>query len=148
MYSKPSARGQPNPALAHRITSMLERVRLSRVFDFPGVAEAISEFTTNLEENDSRNQEAFDAIKRRMQGIPDSEDEDEDEDSMALEYEENAHVNAKSFDRRDINHRLQQPASADMIVVDNISSVVGSMMAKSQVQGSVNTLARCKSAFD
>ncbi|KAL8639598.1 MAG: hypothetical protein Q9228_003380 [Teloschistes exilis] len=132
VYSKQSARKQPSPDLAHRVTSMLERIRLCRVFDFPGVAEAVAEFTTSLEENDRRDQEAFDAMERKMKGIPDSEDEDEDSD--ALDFEEHAAAKPKSFDDQDRN-RLRQPASANMIVVDNMASVVGSMMAKSQVQG-------------
>lgn len=145
MYSKQSARKQPSPDLAHRVTSMLERVRLSRVFDFPGVAEAVAEFTTSLEENDRRDQEAFDAMERKMKGIPDSEDEDEDSD--ALDFEEHAAANLKIFEDQDRN-RLQRPASANMIVMDNMASVVGSMMAKSQVQGSVHNSTRCKSVFD
>lgn len=145
MYSKKSARKQPNPDLAHRVTSMLERVRLSRVFDFPGVAEAIAEFTTSLEENDRRDQEAFDAMEKRMKGIPDSEDEDED--SNALDFEEHAAANPKGFDDQDRN-RLQQTASANMIVVDNIASVVGSMLANSQVQGSVSNSTTSKLLFD
>ncbi|KAL9581339.1 MAG: hypothetical protein Q9212_003960 [Teloschistes hypoglaucus] len=145
VYSKQSAREQPNPDLAQRVTPMLERVRLSRVFDFPGVAEAVAEFTTNLEENDRRDQEAFDAMEKRLRGIPDSEDEDED--SNALDFEEHAAANPKGFDDQDRN-RLLQTASANMIVVDNIASVVGSMLANNQVQGSVDNSTTCKLVFD
>ncbi len=112
------------------VSSMLERVRISRVFDFPGLAEALSEFSAILDEEENRAEaESLDTSEHeRRRGIADSEDGDVDD--LPTESVPEGPETADAAD-------LSTPASAAacMIVVDNIANVVGSMMIKSQVQG-------------
>lgn len=105
---------------------MLERVRISRVFDFPGLAEALSEFGTILDEDNRVGIESLDTGEReRRRSIADSEDENVDDSPEELKAEGPAKVSTPNSvpDR--------------MIIIDNIANVVGSMMTKSQVQGNL-----------
>ncbi|KAL8689642.1 MAG: hypothetical protein Q9218_004728 [Villophora microphyllina] len=137
VYSKQPTSRQLTSDRSSRVSPLLERIRLSRVFDFPGVVEAIAEFTASVDENDRRIQKTFDAKERRSRGIADSEDEDEDEDGISQNSEGHTAESPNILNDRD-RDRPQQRASTNMIVVDNIANVVGSMMTKSQVQGSVH----------
>ncbi|KAL8728872.1 MAG: hypothetical protein Q9166_005112 [cf. Caloplaca sp. 2 TL-2023] len=135
VYRKQSSVVHPPEDLQSRVASMLDRVRLSRVFDFPGVAEAIGEIGARLDETerirDAENNANHQSREQsRERSIADSEDEVEssslpDADASATENTTTA------------KDQLEAPLSlpASMIVIDSIANVVGSMMAKSQVQG-------------
>ncbi|KAL8739104.1 MAG: hypothetical protein Q9181_000215 [Wetmoreana brouardii] len=109
---------------------MLERVRFSRVFDFPGVVEAVAEFTASLEEKDQIHQQENNAEdNKESKTIADTEDEADSN----LTSEGAGITNNHTHSPNDTNAPPKRfPAS--MVVIDNIANVVGSMMTKSQVQ--------------
>lgn len=110
-----------------QVTSMLERVRISRVFDFPGVAEALSEFSVSFKGEGKANEEKADESEHdRVRSIADSEDD------LVADLETQRPGTASTTKDEDSGVKIL-PAS--MFVVDNIANVVGSTMAKSQVQG-------------
>ncbi|KAL8703972.1 MAG: hypothetical protein Q9201_002842 [Fulgogasparrea decipioides] len=110
---------------------MLDRVRFSRVFDFPGVAEAVAEFTAILEEKDQIHQQENNAEENNIsQGIADTEDEMESNLSS-----EEARISDDHTHSPKNNNEPPKRSQASMIVIDNIANVVGPMMTKSQVQG-------------
>lgn len=114
----------------NKVSLMLERVRISRVFDFPGVIEAVSEFSADLEENDRANEEKLDENEhKRTRSIADSEDEAMED--LSAEPEPKATT--------EDNPNTPKKPSASMLVIDNIANVLGSTMTKSQVQGTACT---------
>ena len=112
-------------------TSMLDRVKVMRVFDFAGVVEAIGEVGEMWEavlqarENTKiREAQNVDAVK----GVADSEEEAEEmlDDLPSLQSPSlEAHGPTTSDEAGQIG----------IIVVDTTTNVVSSMMSKSQVQG-------------
>ena len=95
-------------------TTMLARVKVMRVFDFAGVIEAVGELS---EMRDGVARVPGEAPKKTRDEVGDSEEElDEDEDLPADQVSEDA-------------------GQVGLIVVDSITNVVGSLMAKSQTQG-------------
>lgn len=132
VYKKQTFSVQASPDASKRVSSMLERVRLSRVFDFPGVAEAVAEFSARLEDNDQQREDKRDTRQHdKARGIVDSEDEAEE--GLSPEAVESPQDNTE-IDKNVFKTKNHSPAS--MIVIDNIANVVGSMITKSQVQGS------------
>ncbi|KAL8825762.1 MAG: hypothetical protein Q9170_007669 [Blastenia crenularia] len=130
VYSKQSRTAQPAQNDSGSFLAMLDRVRISRVFDFPGVAEAITEFGTQIEDSERSNGTNNDAEENwRSQGIVDSEDEDE------ILTEANGERHSRTVVTKNHASGLERRLYASMIVIDNIANVVGSMMTKSQVQG-------------
>ena len=98
----------------HNATTMLDRVKVMRVFDFAGMVEAVGELGEMREPVPSVVENA--AGKTRKE-IDDSEEEpDQDEDSPTEQVSKGA-------------------GQVGLIVVDSIANVVGSLMAKSQTQG-------------
>ncbi|KAL8759645.1 MAG: hypothetical protein Q9199_000606 [Rusavskia elegans] len=131
VYRKQVRTTDPSQDVQSRVTSMLERVRLSRVFDFPGVAEAIGEFSARLDqvETNRRNRVASDGEGfERAREIANSEDKVEF--SLPPEADDNAIKRTTTA-----NPEASEHLPASMIVIDNIANVVGSMMTKSQAQG-------------
>lgn len=130
MYEKrTSGLEKSKEAMVGEATSMLDRVKVMRVFDFAGVVEAISEVNELMEVITRK----FDklrvvAIEGRKEGIADSEDElDEDDDE---EPQSDPYRGTVSLD--------DLPGTSGpigMIIVDTITNVVSAMMVKSQVQG-------------
>ncbi|KAI4176848.1 MAG: hypothetical protein LQ348_005924 [Seirophora lacunosa] len=107
---------------------LLEQMELERqrVFDFAGVVEAVSEFSANVDESAITNDEKLDENGHKgPRSIADSEDEAMDDLSAEQEI--------KAWTEEKLN-TLKKPA-ANMLVIDNIANVLGSMMTKSQVQG-------------
>ncbi|KAL8967055.1 MAG: hypothetical protein Q9197_005640 [Variospora fuerteventurae] len=116
----------PTRDTMNKVSLMLERVRISRVFDFPGVIEAVSEFSADLEEDDQAGKEKLDSDgHERSRSIADSEDEAMED--LSAEPEPRAPT--------DDNPNTPKKPSASMLVIDNIANVLGSTMTKSQVQG-------------
>lgn len=108
---------------------MLERVRLSRVFDFPGVAEAIGEFGARLDEEEKTRRNRVDA-KGFEKARDIAEGEERAENSLSVEEDNNTITRTTAA-----NPEAVEYLPASMIVIDNIANVVGSMMTKSQAHG-------------
>ncbi|KAI4116026.1 MAG: hypothetical protein LQ345_003488 [Seirophora villosa] len=126
VYKKHVTTTPPTRDTMDRISKMLEHVQISRVFDFAGVVEAVSEFSANVDENARTNDEKLDENDHKgPRSIADSEDEAMDD--LSAEQE----LNALTEDKPNTS---KKPA-ANMLVIDNIANVLGSMMTKSQVQG-------------
>lgn len=110
---------QPNAEEAKQgfvdeVTTMLDRVKVMRIFDFAGVIEAVGELS-EMREGIPR-VPGEDPRKTRDE-IGDSEEElDEEEDPPVEQVSKNA-------------------GQVGLIVVDSITNVVGSLMARSQTQG-------------
>ncbi|KAL9599361.1 MAG: hypothetical protein Q9219_003894 [cf. Caloplaca sp. 3 TL-2023] len=131
VYRKQPFTAQPTHDISNTVLSMLECVQIYRVFDFPGVVEAITEFSTRLEEKDrcDRAEMSMEGNNRK-QNVTDSEDGAEDE---ALSKTDGNCQNITDVASDQVTAAAGSPGS--MIVVDNIANVVGSMITRSQVQG-------------
>ncbi|KAL8933153.1 MAG: hypothetical protein Q9216_006500 [Gyalolechia sp. 2 TL-2023] len=131
VYKEQFSTKQSIPDLPSRVMSMLERVQICRVFDFPGIAEAVTEFGAKLEDNDQSGEAECIAKERdSVRGVADSDDEAEVE--VSLEPDGGRHGQADAISD---NAMGPERLRACMIVIDNMANVIGSMMAKSQVQG-------------
>lgn len=109
---------------------MLDRIRINRVFDFPGAAKALSEFNAMLEQNDRGTEETPHKDEHgRGRSIADSEDEVVDD--LPAELESTSPPVPGTT-----RHGTCSPKTSfsSMIVLDNIANVLESMMTKSQVQ--------------
>ena len=110
---------QPKPEKAeqdfvHNATTMLDRVKVMRVFDFAGMAEAVGELGEMRERVLGIVEKAAGKTGKE---IDDSEEEpDQDEGSPTKQV-------------------CKKAGQVGLIVVDSIANVVGSLMAKSQTQG-------------
>ena len=134
VYRKQLSPTQHGQKILGRLSSMLERVKISRVFDFPGLAEAVTEFSARLEDSDRGDQ----ANRSRGEGkiersIADSEDEAED--NLSSRSDERRY---RSTTLTEVSTTGSKRPPASMLIVDNIANVVGSLMTKSQVQGNVD----------
>ncbi|KAL8659467.1 MAG: hypothetical protein Q9226_000426 [Calogaya cf. arnoldii] len=119
VYRKEVRTGDLSQDIHSRVTSLLERVRLSRVFDFPGVAEAIGEFSARLDEDENNrrdelasNGEGFE--KGRATAIS----EDRAESHLLLDADDNAIKGTTTA-----NSEVSEHLPASMVVVDNIANV-------------------------
>ena len=115
MYEKaqPKAK-EAKQGFVDEATTMLDRVRVMRVFDFAGVIEAVGELS---EMREGVPKVSGEIPRKTRNEIGDSEEElDEDEDPPAEQVSRDA-------------------GQVGLIVVDSITNVVGSLMAKSQTQG-------------
>ena len=106
--------GEAKQSLVDEATTMLDRVKVMRVFDFAGVIEAVGELS---EMRESVPKVPGEAPRKTRDEIGDSEEElDEDENPPAEQVSKDA-------------------GQVGLIVIDSITNVVGSLMAKSQTQG-------------
>ena len=131
MYEKRAlALEHSKEAMIKEATSMLDRVKVMRVFDFAGLVEAVSEVNELMEVMTQQSHEAsIRVLEKKKLEIGDSEDElDEDEELQGGPQRESAD-----------DEYPQESASCSgligMIIVDTVTNVVSAMMAKSQVQG-------------
>ena len=132
MYEKrTSGLEKSKEAMIEEATSMLDRVKVMRVFDFAGVVEAISE-VNELMEGIARNVDGLRLVeieKRRIE-IGDSEEElDEGDDEESQGEPQRTSVSD------DMQGSGPHSGPIGMIIVDTITNVVSAMMVKSQVQG-------------
>ena len=130
MYEKRTSRLENSKEeMAEEATSMLDRVKVMRVFDFAGVVEAISEVNELMEAiTQKANRLPAAASEQRRDEIGDSEeecDEDDDEEQHREPQPETDHLQG--------NESHSGPIG--MIIIDTITNVVSAMMVKSQVQG-------------
>ncbi|KAL8719957.1 MAG: hypothetical protein Q9225_003105 [Loekoesia sp. 1 TL-2023] len=128
VYSKQYSPVRPAQEVSNSVLSMLGRVRISRVFDFPGVADAVAEFSARLVDSDQRDEARANGEEVMMtRSIADSEDEAEGE----LLREGDGRRHEMTNDVRNEKLVLEH-SPASMIIIDNIANVAGSMMTKSQ----------------
>lgn len=118
MYEKrTSALESSKEAMIEKATSMLDRVKVMRVFDFAGVAEAISEVNELMEEVTQKPKKPpIVAVGKRSDEVGDSEEELDEEDQGLKGSDSSSNP-------------------IGMVILDTITNVVSAMMAKSQVQG-------------
>ena len=119
-------------AMIDEATSLLDRVKVMRVFDFAGVVEAISE-VNELIENTKQNSDKFPvaASEQRRDEIGDSEEELDEDDDKVMQCE--PQHKSVILDNRQGSEPHSGPIG--MIIIDTITNVVSAMMVKSQVQG-------------
>ena len=132
MYEKrTSALKNSKQTMIDKATSMLDRVKVMRVFDFAGVVEAISEVKELMEKTAQRFEKPpVVEIESRRDEIGDSEEEldEQDEKLQAEPWRE-------GVDLGDTQGNDSRSGSIGMIILDTVTNVVSAMMAKSQVQG-------------
>lgn len=119
-----------------RATSMLDRVKVMRVFDFAGVVEAIGEVGEMWEAVSQEREDAKERAPQRNKGIkaiPDSDDEFEEMlDDLPTPERSNPEENVPSS-------TSDGAGQIGIIIIDTITNVVSSMMSKSQIQGTAPT---------
>lgn len=123
VYEKVSgnAQAEASASLREKATEMLDRVSVMRVFDFPGVVEAIGEVSKRCEEYDCLQRSGNDRVVRETFDKRELANNDEDEGEP-----EDVGKNART--------QSQPPVlgSIGMIIIDNIANVTSSMMSKNQ----------------
>ena len=107
--------------LEERATSVLDRVKVMRVFDFAGVVEAVGEIREMREKSSLAAETSANADTKTRTEVHDSEEEPDAEDEPPT----------KSV----VQPCKQANGSRGMIVIDTIANVVSSMMSKGQVRG-------------
>jgi len=116
-------RSMSNDSFVEKAISMLDRVKVMRVFDLAGVIEAVSE-VGQMTERASQNSQIN--VKSKKQEVGDSEDEfDEDDEEAPPKF-------ASADTETNVDHETNQ---IGMIIIDTISNVVSSLMSKSQTTG-------------
>jgi len=93
--------------------TLLDRIKIVRVFDFYGLSEAINEIRDGL----LTDPQPKGAVSVQQAVIPDSEDEDEDLD---LEYEQ---------------EQDRGPQKVGCVVVDNLTTTMNPLFKTNHVQG-------------
>ena len=126
MYEKrTSALENSKKAIVDQATSMLDRVKVMRVFDLAGGVEAISEVNERMEETTQEFEKPpLVAVGKSSDEIGDSEEEPDEEDEGLRGSGPHSHP-----------HSHPHSGPTGMIIFDTITNVVSAMMAKSQVQG-------------
>ena len=115
--------------LAEEATSMLDRVKLMRVFDVAGLVEAISEITESCEPVAEVSTET--GVLRP--GIVADSQDDLSEDARSEELDTGER--AERLPLQDNGTVPAQSGKVGMVIVDTIADIFGPLMAKSQVQG-------------
>lgn len=133
VYAKRPADPEPvTEELAQEATSMLDRVKLMRVFDVAGLVEAVGEITESCEQSAEVSAE-IGVLKHG--GVADSEDELSEEDILA---------ESEGFESGDPAQLLESQNSGiipihdggiGMVVIDTIADIFGPLMGKNQIQG-------------
>ena len=133
VYEKATRSGQPPESdFTVEATRLLDRVRVMRVFDLAGVAEAVGEVSeiVGRKRRDVREEAPLQTAvthRRRSGEVGDSEEEiDEDEGDEAHADGVEAGTNA-AMDKPE--------ASIGMILIDTITNVISSLVTKNQTQG-------------
>ena len=116
------------------VEELLARVRIMRAFDFLGVCEAIDEIKSALSTRPEKEtwpqpvRQIVHKSRRREREVLDSEDEEDDEahDLAQLELGSSSRVDAETS---------SPSLEGGLVVVDNLSSVVSSLMKSNHVQG-------------
>ena len=121
--------------LIEEATSILDRVKVMRIFDVAGLVEAvgeIAELCDNVADVAIQNETVSRVAGQRI--VADSEAESEGDDQVAHD-----NLGTKGYERSsDIENGGMLSATdgkIGMLVIDTIASVFGPLMTKSQVQG-------------
>lgn len=149
MYEKApdDAVARDEELLTEKATVMLDRVRVMRVFDFAGLVEAIGEVSEICERRlklDEEKKRKLSARSRNTTGeVLDSQDEgdedDKDGDAANVETVDESINEAEDSGQATCKVRIGSlegdTAAIGMIVLDTVTNIISSLMAKSQVQG-------------
>ena len=136
MYEKVSPKPEAvEQETTEKATSMLDRVKVMRVFDFAGVVEAIGEVGEMWEavsraREGAKEREA--PSNKATEGIADSEDEIEE---MLDDFPNQESLSSET----PLLIPSNQTGQSGVIVVDTSTNVVSAMMSKSQVQGKLSS---------
>lgn len=133
VYERTLLDGEQNrKVLVMEATSMLDRVKVMRVFDFAGVVEAVGEVGRIAEAFRRRSREPGGTVQRTRNGeIGDSEEELDDDDDDAADDDGPPGKRSSSF----IEGSDSAIGQLGMLIFDTITSVVSPVMSKSQIQG-------------
>ena len=122
MYeSAHSKNGASRDELEGRATSMLDRVRVMRVFDFAGMVEAVGEVREMREKSLLGAETSASTATKRKNEVNDSEEEPDAEDDPPT--------------KPVVQSWKQADGIIGMIIIDTITNVASSMMSKSPVHG-------------
>lgn len=149
MYEKAphDAVAKDEDLLMEKATVMLDRVRVMRVFDFAGVVEAIGEISEICERKPKMEEEKKQQLSARtgrttgevLDSQEDGDDYDKDGDAAKVETVDEAIDKAEASGPATCEVRVGsldgETAAIGMIVLDTITNIISSLMAKSQVQG-------------
>lgn len=113
-------------AILDEATSMLDRVKVMRVFDFAGIVEAVGEVAQMIEAAQREGEEKGAGVSSvRKDEVGDSEEElDEDEASP------DKHTSGGGNEGTG-----RKVVQVGMLILDTISAAVGPVLSKSQIQG-------------
>ena len=133
VYQKPGPSERvPEDGLMAEATKLLDRVRVMRVFDLAGVAEAVGEVSKIMARSRSPRvegpQEGLTSPRRRSAQVEVSEEELDEQDAKRR-----AEVTGSAEARMACPGASEVPIG--MVIIDTIANVVSSMVNKSQTQG-------------
>lgn len=117
-----------------RATSMLDRVKVMRVFEIAGLIDAVSEVAQICESATRKsNESTHPRAKMHKIEVADSEDESGGDDSK---NSDNTSTQARIED--DLSSPGELPPSLiGMVIIDTIANMIGPLLSKSQVQGTI-----------
>ncbi|MDI1486733.1 MAG: hypothetical protein OHK93_005994 [Ramalina farinacea] len=122
----------PEDGLMAEATKLLDRVRVMRVFDLAGVAEAVGEVSEITDRSRSLRvegpQEGLTPPRRRGAEVEDSEEELEED-------EEERRVEVTGYADAGTTFPGASEGPIGMVIIDTIANVVSSLVNKSQTQG-------------
>lgn len=133
--------------LTEKATVMLDRVRVMRVFDFAGLVEAIGEVSEICERKTKMDEEKKQQLSARSgqttREVLDSQDEgDEDDEYGDATNVETVHETTNKAEGSGpatcevrVGSLEGDTAAIGVMVVDTVTNIISSLMAKSQVQG-------------
>ena len=133
VYQKPGPSERvPEDGLMAEATKLLDRVRVMRVFDLAGVAEAVGEVSEIMDRSRSPRVEGLQegVIPRRRRS---AEVEDSEEELDAEDEERRVEVTGNADTRMNFPGASEGPIG--MVIIDTIANVVSSLVNKSQTQG-------------
>ena len=138
VYEKqPSNQQFVGAKLVEKATSMLDRVKVMRIFDVAGLVEAVSEIAELCEDVAVIWPEGEEPRIVGPRTVADSEDEsgtDDNVDIGDLESKEETHRPGSG----DAGMLSAMNGKIGMLIIDTIATVFGPLMTKGQVQGTVS----------
>lgn len=125
----PASSNEGTGDLVEKATSLLDRVKVMRVFDFAGVVEAVGEIGEIWERQ-------VDQVESRLVGMSQERSRiiDDSEEEEASPTDDNVNKSIDVTDTR-VGTHTKKSGCIDIIVVDTITNVVSSMVSGSQIQG-------------
>ena len=123
-------------AIQDKAAGMLDRVKIMRVFDFAGVVEAVGEIG-EVWDTYQRNLGPLNELlpRRSFEEYAEIVDSQDDGDEEVNDNEQGAGERSTLAVIATDECQALRPARVGMIVIDNISNIVGSTMSRSQAQG-------------